>query len=85
MSALQSQGRLAVDHARVVQAADLAGTTLRSVSLAESGQACGLALYGEIAHVLGLELLVRAWDGAPSWANSEVIAADVHKAGELDR
>ena len=68
--ALHERGRLL----RLTQAevADLAGTTLRSVSLAESGQACGLALFGEIAHVLGLELLVQAWDSAPSWVSPTV-------------
>lgn len=51
-----------------VEVADLAGTTQRSVSLAESGQASGLALYGEIANVLGLELelVARARTGSAS-------------------
>lgn len=68
---------------RLTQAevAELAGTTQRSVSLAESGRASGLALYGEIADVLGLQIVarpapapvagreavgVRGQDGAPS-------------------
>lgn len=55
---------------RLTQAevADLAGTTQRSVSLAESGQASGLALYGEIVNVLGLEveLVARARTGSAS-------------------
>lgn len=48
------------------EVAELAGTTQRSVSLAESGKAAGLALYGAIADVIGLELAVRDRDGATS-------------------
>jgi HTH-type transcriptional regulator / antitoxin HipB len=45
------------------EVAELAGTTQRSVSLAESGKASGLALYGAIADVVGLELVARGRDG----------------------
>ena len=48
------------------EVAELAGTTQRSVSLAESGKASGLALYGAIADVIGLELAVHDRDGAPT-------------------
>ena len=48
------------------EVAELAGTTQRSVSLAESGKAAGLALYGAIADVIGLELAVHDRDGATS-------------------
>lgn len=48
------------------EVAELAGTTQRSVSLAESGKASGLALYGAIADVIGLELAARDRDGATS-------------------
>jgi HTH-type transcriptional regulator / antitoxin HipB len=48
------------------EVAELAGTTQRSVSLAESGKASGLALYGAIADVVGLELVARGRDGAPT-------------------
>lgn len=52
---LRAQRRLL----RLTQAevADLAGTTQRSVSQAESGRASGLGLYAAIADVLGLELV----------------------------
>ena len=48
------------------EVAELAGTTQRSVSLAESGKAAGLNLYGAIADVIGLELAVHDRDGATS-------------------
>jgi transcriptional regulator with XRE-family HTH domain len=38
------------------EVADLAGTTQRSVSQAETGKAAGLDLYAAIAEVLGMQL-----------------------------
>lgn len=38
------------------EVAELAGTTQRSVSQAETGKAAGLDLYARIAQVLGMEL-----------------------------
>ncbi len=41
------------------EVADLAGTTQRSVSQAETGKASSLELYASIAEVLGLEVAAR--------------------------
>jgi len=41
------------------EVADLAGTTQRSVSQAETGKASSLELYASIAEVLGLELVTQ--------------------------
>lgn len=46
-------------HLNQTEVADLAGTTQRSVSQAETGKASSLELYGSIAEVLGLELAAR--------------------------
>lgn len=44
------------------EVADLAGTSQRSVSMAEHGKAGGLELYAAIAEVLGLTLTVLPHD-----------------------
>lgn len=49
-------------HLNQTEVADLAGTTQRSVSQAETGKASSLELYASIAEVLGLELAARPRD-----------------------
>ncbi len=48
------------------EVADLAGTTQRSVSQAESGRAATLELYASIAEVLGLELVAQPRERRPN-------------------
>jgi transcriptional regulator with XRE-family HTH domain len=47
------------------EVADLAGTTQRSVSLAEAGRASGLELYASIAEVLGLAIVAAPHEQMP--------------------
>lgn len=47
------------------EVADLAGTTQRSVSMAEAGRASGLELYASIAEVLGLTIVALPHDQVP--------------------
>lgn len=54
---LRAQRRLL--HLNQTEVADLAATTQRSVSQAETGKASRLELYASIAEVLGLELTAR--------------------------
>jgi transcriptional regulator with XRE-family HTH domain len=44
------------------EVAELAGTTQRTVSLAESGKAAGIELYLAVADVLGLEVSLQPHD-----------------------
>ncbi len=50
------------------EVADLAGTTQRSVSQAETGRASGLELYASIAEALGLTIVALPHDHVPGEA-----------------